>query len=86
MSENEKLKKVIITRQMIGICHMSVCAEKDVTDEEILAVCNSENPSGTTNGWGKVIRNPDGSWAQSKNTAPVQCADHKNRMHFIVYC
>lgn len=39
------MNKVIIASPMIGICHMSVCCEKDATNEEILEVCNGENPA-----------------------------------------
>jgi hypothetical protein len=31
-----KMNRVVVTRHMIGICAMQVCAEHDVTDEEIL--------------------------------------------------
>lgn len=42
------MNKVVVTRPFMGICGMQVCAHKDATDEEILAVCNGENPSGTS--------------------------------------
>jgi len=75
------MKKVEVTNKLLGICHMQVCAEKDASDEDILLVCNSENPSGTTNGWSVVIR------ASGKyGPGPVQCSDHKNRLHFLVAC
>lgn len=70
--------KVIVTKEVIGICYMQVCADKSATDEEILSVCNRENPSGTTNGWASVIREGQG--------APVVCADDSNRLHILVSC
>jgi hypothetical protein len=76
--EEENMARVIVTRFMVGICHMQVCAIADVTDEEILEVCNRENPSGTTAGWGKVIREGDGKHRQ--------CSDYPDRMHFLVEC
>jgi len=76
--EEENMAKVIVTRPMLGLCHMQVCAIKDVTDEEILEVSNRENPSGTTGGWSSVIREGDGK--------PGQCSDYPNRMHFLVQC
>lgn len=72
------MKKVLVTRPMVGICHMQVCAEKNVTDDEILQACNKENASGTTNGWAEVIRDGDDS--------PVECADDANRLHILVSC
>ena len=61
---------------------MQVCVEKDATTEEILEVCNRENPSGTSNGWGKVI------WFSEEypnmNAAP--CADYPDRLHILVEC
>lgn len=44
----DEARRVSITQAAIGICHMQVCAAKDATDDEILKVCNYENPSGTT--------------------------------------
>lgn len=71
-------EKIIVTKPFVGICHMQVCAESDATDEEILKVCNSQNPSGTSNGWTEVIREGEGG--------PVECADVKGRTHFLVSC
>lgn len=69
---------VVVTKCMVGICHMQVCAVKDATDKEILAVCNSENPSGTRNGWTQVIRRGKGK--------PVVCSEDKGRKHFLAVC
>ena len=76
------MSRVIVTRSIIGICHMQVCAEADTTDEEILKVCNKENPSGTSLGWCRVIRDDK----EKPNCNPVQCADDKERMHFMIAC
>jgi len=79
------MNKVEVTREMIGLCYMQVCAEKDATDEEILQVCNSENPSGTTNGWVKVIRDiEDDKYAE--NMVPGVCANDPERLHFLIVC
>ena len=56
------MNRVEVTRCVIGACFMQVCCVQDATDEEILEVCNRENPSGTEHGWGKVHR--DGEEAQ----------------------
>ena len=72
------MERVIVTNPFNGLCHMQVCAIADATDEEILEVCNRENPSGTSLGWCGVIREGDG--------APVQCQDFPDRTHFLVNC
>jgi hypothetical protein len=74
----EEMKRVEVTNPMVGICHMQVCTMADVTDEEILDVCNHENPSGTTGGWSQVIRSGEGE--------PVTCREDNNRKHFLVAC
>jgi hypothetical protein len=76
------VNKVVVTQAMIGICHMAVCCEKEATDDEILAVCNRENPSGTTRGWNSVVRD-DKDHPQCN---PVVCADDPNRLHVMVAC
>lgn len=70
--------RVMVTRPVLGLFYMQVCAAAEATDEEILAVCNRENPSGTTNGWTTVIRDGDGE--------PVQCDGDPDRLHFLVSC
>lgn len=80
--------RVIVTRRMVNIFTMQVCAVKSATDEEILAVCNDENPAGTSNGWAKVIRESEGadSISAGPNKVPVPCTDHEDRLHFLVLC
>jgi len=77
------MERVIVTRPFVGICHMQVCAVEDATDEEILEVCNIENPSGTTNGWNTVCHTDHDFFGK---TAPVKCAEYPNRTHFLVSC
>ncbi len=89
-SAQEKLTSpnVLVTRSFYGICSMQVCAHKNATDDEILAVCNGENPSGTSNGWAKVVRESEGddSLFAGPTKAPVVCADDPERLHIIVNC
>ena len=81
------MNRIETTRPIVGICYMQVCAESDATDEEILAHCNRDNPSGTSNGWGHVIREqPVGFWGEGANLAPTPCADDPKRTHFLVAC
>lgn len=83
------MRKVTITRWVVGICGMQVCAKNNITDEEILDVCNSQNPSGTSGGWSAVVREKDQSFFRDEKNEPsdlpVQCND-ENRTHFIVLC
>ncbi len=76
------MERVMVSRPFVGLCGMQVCACKDVTDVEILEVCNRENPAGTSNGWCEVIREEK----QGEKATPVQCADHPDRLHFLVIC
>ncbi len=83
------MNRVIVTKGMMdaswglyALAYMQICAEVDATDSEILEVCNRENPSGTTNGWSRVVRtNPN-----NKKLEPIQCEDHPTRMHYLVAC
>jgi hypothetical protein len=73
---------VLVTKAFHGICHMQVCTVKDATDEEILGVCNRENPSGTQAGWTRVVRQDE----EHRNMEPVQCGDDAERLHILVAC
>lgn len=73
------MERVVVTRSILGICHMQVCAEDSVEDEEILMQANFKNPAGTTHGWSTVVR--DGS-----RLDPIECKQHKGRTHYILSC
>ena len=73
------MERIEITKPIVGICYMQVCAEEDVTDDQILEVCNKNNPSGTMNGWSEVIRG-------EQTSAPVNCEKYEGRKHFMVAC
>lgn len=76
------MNRVEISRYVMGLCFMQVCAEPDATDEEILEKCNSENPSGTSNGWSFVCRE---DW-DIDIQRPCRCDQYENRLHFMVGC
>lgn len=78
--------RVTVARGMVGIFGMQVCAVSDATDEEILEVCNKENPAGTTNGWGTVVRKIEEDTFTTENMLPVQCEKEPDRIHFLVLC
>ncbi len=71
------MDNVIITKCMVGLYSMQVCVAPKVTDEEILEVCNRNNPTGTSNGWSHV---------EKETPPPVSCLDHDNRTHYLVDC
>jgi len=79
------MNRVVITRDFVGVCHMQVCAIADATDEEILEVCNHNNPSGTSNGWSKVHRK-EGEKFLGVDIGPVKCNDNPGRIHYLVAC
>ena len=83
---NNELYRVLITKSFLGLCSMQVCAEKDATDEEILEVCNRENPSGTQNGWCDVRREVLDDSVRTAATLPVPCDKYPERLHFLVLC
>ncbi|MFA5015737.1 MAG: hypothetical protein WC549_09405, partial [Actinomycetota bacterium] len=63
---------------------MQVCAVNDATDEEILEVCNGENPSGTSAGWNTVIRTEKDLSASIRETfLPIACDEIAGRTHFL---
>ena len=76
------MERVEVARCMMGIAHMQVCAVADATDEEILNICNKQNPAGTQNGWMVVIRD-DKEYPQCN---PIRCNEHPDRMHFMISC
>ena len=76
------MDKIIVTKVFHGIFSMQVCTEKDVSDDEILEVCNTENPSGTTAGWSIVVRND----TEHPDRNPIQCEEHPERLHLLVDC
>lgn len=77
------MNRVVVTNIFVGVCHMQVCAVQDASDEEILAVCNRENPSGTSLGWTQVRRGSTGEYA---HCAPVECEQDPIRIHYVVAC
>lgn len=75
--------RVVITRPYNGLVAMQVCVVKDATDEEILAVCNKENPSGTSLGWCEVVRK---ALEDRPESGPIVCANDAERLHLLVIC
>jgi hypothetical protein len=66
---------------------MNICADKTVSDEDILKFCNLNNPSGTVGGWTEVIRDPNARDCFDKvDMGPVICSNNQNKLHLMVSC
>lgn len=79
------MEDVIVTKPMIGICHMQACVQKGVEDDHILKRVNELNLCGTINGWSRVIRKPLEEY-DVEGQLPVQCVDYEDREHVIIVC
>lgn len=77
------MERVEVTLEMLNIFYMQVCAVADATDEEILRVANEKNPSGTSAGWVRVIREDN---APNEGAKPGPCADFPGRVHYLLEC
>ena len=81
-------QRVLVTLPYAGFHAMQVCVLKGVPDEEILRVCNSENPQRISGGWHTVVR--DAKHAEELGVdleaAPGQCVEYPDRLHKIVLC
>ena len=79
-----------VVAPMLGLCGMIVCVKKGTPDKEILDFCNRVNPSGTANGWGKVVRTEKDSFFINEegfpNDLPLTCADNSQNEHLVVLC
>lgn len=71
---------VIVTKPMVGICHMQVCARRGTPYETIEVQANLQNPSGLDHGW-RVL----GDEAPEKDR-PVTCAQDSERVHYLLVC
>lgn len=67
------MEKFILTKN--GVVDAQVCAESNY--DEALDWIRTRNPAGTQNNWSK---NEDGKFA------PVTCADHNERTHYMFIC
>lgn len=81
-------QRVLVTMPYAGLRAMQVCVVEDATDEEILAVCNSENPQIVLGGWHTVVRSIEHAkrCGVDEVSAPGKCAECSGRLHKIVLC
>lgn len=86
------MERVVVSRKFCGLLYMQVCVVLDATDDEILSVCNRDNPAGTSGGWVTVIREGYQSPLDelenkgSQRLWPVLCEEEPNRQHILVGC
>lgn len=83
-------QRVCVTMPYAGLRAMQVCAVEDATDEEILKVCNEENPQMVSGGWHTVVRTEEqamelAAWGGT-SAIPGKCADCPGRLHILVLC
>jgi len=77
--------RVTVSKPMLGLCFMQICAVDDATDEELLACARMCNPCGTQNGWSKVHRTLEDCDGAAMNM-PGPCAEYEGRTHFLISC
>lgn len=66
----------------IGLCFMSVCASKDLTQKDIMEKANLEHPTGISHAWNIHTDNfKDGS----PNPCPCNQKPETNQ-HFLLSC
>ena len=85
INEACETERVVVTQRSCGLGYMQVCCVHDATDEEILKVCNTENPNGTTGGWRNVVRDAAKEDLPEK-CGPIQCSEFPDRVHYLVSC
>lgn len=72
------MDRIMITRRQLGHLHMQVCIDPDVTNDDILDVCNRQNPRDPTSAWQSVRR----YCGDTPMTKP--CPAHPHRLHLLV--
>ena len=81
-------QRVCVTLPFAGLRAMQVCAVADATDEEILKVCNEENPQLVQRGWHTVVRTEADCEREhvDKEAVPGKCVECEGRLHIIALC
>jgi hypothetical protein len=65
-----------------GLVHCSVCADRDLTPEEVVAAVNFREPSGTDHGW-MLSDEPTFSGGEPN---PTPCNQDSSRLHYLMVC
>ena len=60
---------------------MQLCVPDDWTEEQIVTFAESQNPCGTTHGWGLC---QDGHASLGGTPARMNCANENGRVHVVV--
>lgn len=64
-----------------GLVHCSVCADNNLSKEEVERLVNARNCAGTQNGW-KI----DTEKFADGGDNPHQCEKDENRLHYLMVC
>ena len=81
-----KTPDVVVTQPFAGLCHMQVCAHKDVPTDVVEAEANRQNMAGTTGGWFIMIPGSEHVGEDDGNMLPVVCGDDPDRLHYMLVC
>jgi hypothetical protein len=73
---------VVVTRGVIGICHMQVCAYGETPPERVEERANQLNPTGISSRW-KIVT---GEELGEENLAPAPCEQFRGRIHYLLSC
>ncbi len=66
-----------------GVCHMSVCAPKDMERDEVRRLANLKHPTGLKHTW-EFSNNPKFATGQPN---PCPCNEHpETRLHYLMVC
>jgi len=81
-------QRVLVTLPYAGFRAMQVCVVEEATDEEILKICNRENPQLVNGGWHTVVKSKKHAkeCGVDENSAPGKCEDCPGRLHKIILC
>ena len=81
-------QRVLVTMPYAGFRAMQVCVMEGVPDDEILSICNAENPQLVSGGWHTIVRDAAHAAELGVDTtaAPGKCVECPGRWHKIALC
>jgi hypothetical protein len=66
----------------IGLCYASVCADSEMSGEEVADEVNKLSPTGISSRW----QISDEKEFSDKTPAPSPCNEDNNRIHWLLEC
>jgi hypothetical protein len=85
------MERIEITNPFVNIYTMQICAEEDVTVEEVVEYANTYNPTGTSGRWSPILTEEEvpkhwlGKFTADK-FIPVECSQYAGRKHYLLVC